>query len=276
MSIRAKSSFESLQYIKEQLNQYQQLFFTRFGDGEVIAMQGEEHRNYHTSPGLVKELKESFTINHPRYLIALSVNFPYEKKMAPGIFAPYPQNNELLHYLEKSNLLIHQVYESHFVFHYLAVFYPKIMNGFLNTYIRPRKKMFIGSTPHKTAEKLYGPIAVYVNIPVRHAYDTIDDWWPAIRDQIEQVDLVIPSAGAASNIISKRLWNMDAKVHLIDIGSIVDALEEKQSRIWIRLQGYKIKRILPETYRNEIFTNIFQNIIHEIKYLFRLYVKRYL
>ena len=276
MSIRAKSSFESLEYIQKQLDQYRQLFFTRFGDGEVVAMQGKEHRNYHTSPGLVRELKESFTIDHFRYLIALSVNYPYEKKMTPGLFAPFPENDKLLHYLENSNLLIHQEYENPFVFQYLAVFYPKIMNKFLDTYVRPRKKMFIGSTPQETVEKLYGPIDVYVNIPARHAYDSIEEWWPAIRDQASQVELVIPSAGAASNIISKRLWNMDARVQLIDIGSIVDALEEKRSRIWIRLQGHKIKRILPKPYCDEIFTNPLQNAIHEIKYLFRLYVKRYL
>ena len=276
MEIQTKATFESYYHITQLLEQNKKLFYTRFGDGEVTAMMGKEHRNYRNSQGLVEELKESFTINHSQYLIALAVNFPYEKKMAPGIFAPYPQNDELLDFLEENNLLIHHEYESHFLFQYLAVFYPKFMRDFLETYIRPKKKMFIGCTPKHIAEKLYGTIDYYINVPQRHAYDSIDQWWPDIRDNIHQVDLVIPSAGAASNVISKRLWQMDAQVHLLDIGSIVDALEEKHSRIWIRLQGYKIKRILPKEYQGDIFTNTFQNVIHEIKYLFRRYIKRYI
>ena len=274
MTIQAKSSFQSFETLKEKLDNHKKLYYTRFGDGEVVAMMGKDHRNYLTSSGLVGELKESFLIDHPQYLIALSVNLPYEKKMAPGVFSPYNQNDNLLRFLEENNLLVHGVYESQVLFHYLSVFYSDLMYDFFEKYVRPKRKMFIGSTPKETAEKLYGEIHHYINIPMRNAYDSIDSWWPEIETNADKVELVIPSAGAASNVISKRLWNMNAEVHLLDIGSIVDAVEGKKSRTWIRLQGHKIEKILPKEYRNDSLSQTLRNKLNDLKYLYRRYFKK--
>jgi hypothetical protein len=274
MTIRAKSSFQTFDALREQLDKHKKLYFTRFGDGEVVAMMGKDHRNYKTSQGLVKELKESFTIDHPQYLIALSINLPYEKKMASGVFAPYTQNDNLLRFLENNDLLIHELYESQVMFHYISVFHPEKMFQFFERYVRPKKKMFIGCTPQPTAEKLYGNIDHYVNIPSRNAYNTIGQWWPEIEQNVDSVDLVIPSAGAASNVISKRLWNMDAQVHLLDIGSIIDAVEGKKSRTWIRLKGHKIEKVLPKKYRSKSPLKKISNLVGDIKYMRRKYFKK--
>lgn len=272
--VKAKSTFETFNTLLKNLENNDKLFFTRFGDGEVIAMMGEDHRNYRTSEGLVKELQQSFFINDPKYMIALSVNFPYEKYMTPGVFAPYPQNDYLQKCLEENNLLVHDIYENHFMFHYLSVFYGEKMFQFFEKFIRPRKKMFIGSTTKESAEKLYGKIDYYVEVPSRHAYDSIDMWWPQIEKNYKNVELVIPSAGAASNVISKRLWYKDANIHLLDIGSIIDAVEERKSRIWVRLLGHKIKKVLPEEHRKDIYTNSAQNFMHNMKYLYRRNIKK--
>ena len=239
-------------------------------------MMGKDHRNYQTSAGLVEELKESFTIDHPNYLMALSINFPYEKKMAPGMFAPFTRNDYLLDFLANNDLLVKNTYENPFLFHYLTVFYSRQMFDFFETYIRPKRKMFIGSTPRDVAERLYGTIHHYIQIPAKHAYNSIDSWWPHVENNINDVELVIPSAGAASNVISKRLWNMNAQVHLLDIGSIVDAIEGKHSRIWVRIQGHKIKKILPKDQRNGLYPNSLKNSLNDLKYLYRRYIKKYL
>lgn len=273
MTIKAKSSFQSFATLKDKLDKYKKLYYTRFGDGEIVAMMGKDQRNYLTSSGLVKELRESFTIVHPQYLIALSINLPYEKKMAPGIFAPYRKNDQLLAFLEQNNLLFHEEYESQVLFHYLSVFHSKLMFDFFEKYVRPKTKMFIGCTPKDVAEKLYGKIDYYVNIPSRNAYNSIDSWWPTIENNVSRVELVIPSAGAASNVISKRLWKLGAEVHLLDIGSIVDAVEGKKSRTWIRLKGHKIEQIMPKEYRDRSFSKKVRNLISDLKYLYRKHFK---
>ncbi len=136
------------------------------------------------------------------------------------------------------------VFENPCIFQCLGVFKPKLLKGFLDDFVRKEKKMFIGSTDKKTAEKLYGTIAYYVQIPERNAYETIQEWWPEVERNIEKVDLVIPSAGSTSNVISLRLWNSGARCKLIDFGSIVDAVALKTSRSWIRLQGHQVLKTL--------------------------------
>jgi hypothetical protein len=273
MTVRARTSFESFRTLTGKLDKHKRVFFTRFGDGEVVAMMGKDHRNYTTSEGLVKELRESFTIKHPQYLMALTINIPQEKKMAPGVFERFSSNDSLFRFLEQNNLLIQDEYESPVIFHYLSVFYPRMMYDFFETYVRPRKKMFVGCTPQHTAEKLYGPIDHYVRIPPRNAYNTIDEWWPEIEQHVNKVDLVVPSAGAASNVISKRLWNMGTDIHLLDIGSIVDAVEGKKSRTWIRLQGHQVEKVLPPKYRNRNFLKRLSNFRNDLKYYYRRYFK---
>jgi hypothetical protein len=68
------------------------------------------------------------------------------------------------------------------------------------------------------------------------------------------VELVLPAAGIPSKIIAKRLWYMEATVHYLDLGSIVDALEEKPvSRKWLRLKGHVINNVLrPESRRTDL------------------------
>jgi hypothetical protein len=197
--------------------------------------------------------------------------------MAPGLFAPHSRNAHLQKLLSEENLLIEHQYENAFVFHYIAVFYPQIMRSFLDCYVRPRKKMFIGCTDKQNAEKLYGAIDCYVNVPARSAYNSINRWWPKVEDQVGRVDLVIPSAGAASNVISKRLWHMDAQIHLLDIGSLIDAVEGKRTRIWLKVKGHAVRRLLPEQARDPLDLPARCRILAgECKYLYRRYVKRYL
>lgn len=252
MIIQAAPVKDSFNKLKSKLDKNEKVFYTRFGDGEIISMMGRNHRNYNASPGLTRELTASFLIDDPNYLVALSINYPKEKKMSKGVFAPFGINDELAGFLIENNLVINNgKYENPLVFHYMAAFQSKQMFQFFEQHIRPKRKMFIGCTSKETAEKLYGPIDAYIQVPPRHAYDSIDEWWPGIEAKIEQVDLIIPSAGAASNVVSKRIWDMNLDVCLLDIGSLVDAIDNKSSRTWIRLVGHKTRKILPRHHREQ-------------------------
>lgn len=275
MSIRTKTSIASFESLTDALEHKPKVYFVRFGDGEVVAMMGKDHRNYRSSAGLISELKESFTIRDPDYMIGLSVNMPLEKGMSKGVFAPFSSNQHLASFIESEGLLNSTgIYESPILFHYLSVFYPERMYQFLERFVRPKKKMFIGCTEKKYAEMLYGNIHSYIPIPPRHAYDTIDQWWPSIENKLDSVDLVITSAGAASKVISKRLWFLEKKIHLLDIGSIIDAVEGKRSRTWIRRVGHRIQKVLPLHYRdNGITTRLFHKW-KDLQYAIRLLRKK--
>ncbi|MBN1182990.1 MAG: DUF1792 domain-containing protein [Bacteroidales bacterium] len=274
MSFYAKSSFESFDFLKDHLLKYKKLFFTRFGDGEVISIMGRDHRNYKSSPELTSELQESFLIDNPQYLIALSVNMPFEKGMSRGLFAPYRKNDEFEDFIINQLKTKKEAYESQIMFHYLSVFKPRWMYEFFEEFIRPKKKMFVGCTPLEIVEKLYGKTDYYVNVPSRHAYDSINEWWPEILKNIDNIELLIPSAGAATNVINKRLWFMNKEIHSIDIGSIIDAVDYTISRTWIRLKGHKIQKLLPPDQREKRLSKRIQFVLKDIKYFFRKFINR--
>ena len=271
--IKTKTTFETYRTIDELLTKNKKLYYTRFGDGDLFIMKGVHARNHRTEERLVNELHEAFTIKDPNYLIGLSVNYPCEKKMTKGVFIPFDMNDDLSLYLEKNDLFKNDVYESFIFFPYIAVFYPEMMFEFFEKHIRPKTKMFIGSTDKDTAEKLYGKIDYYVNTPGRFAYETIDEWWPQIENNADKVDLVIPSAGSASKVITKRLWYKNFNLQVLDVGSLIDAVDGMKSRGWIRRKGHKVQKILPKQYRDKSLSFRLNALRGDFNYWYRRYIK---
>ena len=271
--IKTKTTFETYRTIDELLTKNKKLYYTRFGDGDIFIMKGVNARNHRTDENLVNELHEAFTIEDPNYRIGLSVNYPCEKKMTKGVFIPFEMNDDLSLYLEKNDLFKNDVYESFIFFPYIAVFYPEMMFEFFEKHIRPKTKMFIGSSDKDTAEKLYGKIDYYVNTPGRFAYETIDEWWPQIENNADKVDLVIPSAGSASKVITKRLWYKNFNLQVLDVGSLIDAVDGKKSRGWIRRKGHKVQKILPKQYRDKSLSFRLNALRGDFNYWYRRYIK---
>jgi hypothetical protein len=274
MGLNAKSTSESLQHLCKLLDTNKKVYFSRFGDGEIYNMVGKDNNEHYATADLTSEMKESFKIEDPLYLKAVTVNYPIEKGMIYGLFAPFPNNIQLEKVLvDNFNFPENHQFENPVLFHYLTVFAPESMNSFLNKYIRPKKKMFIGSTPQHIAEKIFGQIDVYIPIPPAGAFYTINNWFPEIVEQIDNVEVVIPSAGAASNVISYRLWNMNKEIHCLDIGSIVDAAEGISTRKWIKLMGHRVNNILLPRYQNKTLLFKTKYILKEIWFKLRLWKK---
>lgn len=275
MELTAKKTIESYNTLTNALRKHKKLYFTRFGDGEIYSMIGLNSLEHNYNVEMKEELIECFTIDDPQFLIASTVNQKREKGMSVGLFAPCPDNKKLEQYIIENKLYNKSgVYENHVLFHYLTISKPKLVIEFFNEFIRPKKKMFIGSTGQTEAEKLYGKIDVYIKTPPRLAYENIHAWWPEIEKHIDEVELVIPSVGVASNVISKRLWKMNKEIHLIDIGSLIDAvIKGNISRTWIRLQGHKVYNILPKAYRNVSLKDKIIFVLKDIKCFFRSFIK---
>jgi hypothetical protein len=155
------------------------------------------------------------------------------------------------------------------------VFKPEEMNLFLDRFIRPRKKMYIGSVPEDEVQKLYGKIHIYVQTPRRNAYSEMNAWWPNVLKDIDSVELVLPAAGMASRVISKRIWELNKEVQVLDLGSIVDAVSSMTpSRKWIKLKGHVLNRILIPEYRDRRLTFRIKYALKETGFFIRyLYYK---
>src|SRR3972149_5449503 len=164
MELKAKRTLETYFTLVEKLRTNKRLYFSRFGDGEIYNMMGLNSQNHNFNPEMKKELIECFTIHHPQFLIASTINQSREKGMSLGLFAQSGRNSDLGKYIIENKLCNSTgIYENHVVFHYLLAHKPKLIIDFLDEFIRPKRKMFIGNTPQSQAEKLYGKIHVYVN-----------------------------------------------------------------------------------------------------------------
>ncbi|MFN8209129.1 MAG: hypothetical protein U0T82_17240 [Bacteroidales bacterium] len=274
MPLHAKSTRESLSYLSALLDKHKMVYSTRYGDGEILNMIGEDAQNHRASGPLLEELRQTFILDHALYLKGVAINYPLEPGMVHGLFAPHKDNSRLEKALtDNFGFAENFAFENPVLFQYLTVFDPGEMIKFLDTYIRPKRKMFIGSTPQPVAEKIYGKIDYYINIPAKSAYYTINEWYPLIAKDADKVDVVLPSAGTASNIIAYRLWQAGVQVHLLDIGSIVDAAEGKPSRKWIRLMGHRVNNILLPEARNRSLKFRINYLYKEIRFFLRLLVK---
>jgi len=243
--MNVKTTLETLSSLEKKLGNSNKLYYNRFGDGDVFIMMGRHIRNQINSTELNREMVESFNITDPLYLRGLAVNYKKEKYMSDGLFAPHSTDITMLNWMtQKFNNFSEQNFESAISLHYISIFHPDKMIKFLNEYIRPKKKMFVGSVPKYQMEKLVGKIDYYVEVPPKNAYDTIENWYPKILENIDDVQLFLPTCGMATRILNKRLWYLNKNIQSIDLGSIVDAVDSRQTRTWIRMKGNEIQKIL--------------------------------
>ena len=250
--LRAKSTTETYQTLCRLLENEKKVYYTRFGDGDLFIMMGRNQANHDYSKELAYELRESVQIDHPNFLKGLPVNFPREKWMTKGLFERFYFNDELAEFVISSfPSLIPVTFESSWFPNYYSVFKPVELSQFLDRYVRPKKKMFIGSVPVEDIQKLYGKIDYYIQVPRRNSYSEIDKWWPEVIKNIDSVEVVLPSAGMATRVISRRLWEMHKEIHCLDFGSVIDAVSSfTPSRKWIKLKGHVLNRILLPEYRD--------------------------
>jgi hypothetical protein len=269
--LRARSTTETFQTLCKLLKTEKKVYYSRFGDGDLFIMMGRNESIHDFSEALASELRASIQIEHPQFLKGLPVNFPGEKWMTKGLFERFYFNDELAEYVIKNIPVSFPVtFESSWFPNYYSVFKPTELSQFLDRFVRPKKKMFIGSVPLEDIQKLYGKIDFYVQVPRRNAYSEIDKWWPEVLSKIDSVEVVLPSAGMASRIISKRLWELNKEVHCLDFGSVIDAVSSfTPSRKWIKLKGHVLNRILLPEYRDRRFNYKMNYAIKESGFFFR-------
>lgn len=272
--VRCKTTKETYQTLCDLLQKNRRIAYARFGDGDYRILMGRRQANHDHSDELAEELRQSFSIEHPHFLRASVVNSPVEKGMTKGIFERFRDNDVMEHFImTKLHVDSPTVFENGFFPNYYSVFKPAAMNQFLDRFVRPRKKMFIGSVPESEVQRLYGKIHVYVQTPRKNAYEAIDEWWPKVLKDIDSVELVLPAAGMASRVIIKRLWEMEKELHVLDLGSIVDAVSSfAPSRKWIRLKGHVLNRVLIPEYRDRSLsyrlTYVLKESVFVIRYLY--------
>ena len=258
MTYKVHETAKSLKALKRAMKSSDRVAYTRFGDNDVIMMQEDpvqEIRGNNLtkwSEGLRDELRASINIKDPHYLVAVSLDYKVEKGMAEGLFAPFGYKDELIERLGEVLKTGETSFYNPVLFHYLACFKAQKLKNFIAEFIRPKKKMFIGNCDQANMELMFGPIDHYVETPAKNAYSKIDKWWPKVLEHIDSVDIVLPCAGQATRAIQGRIWKMGVKVHSIDMGSVVDAMDGQTTRTWLQTKGQEVRNFFDDTLKMDM------------------------
>lgn len=86
--------------------------------------------------------------------------------------------------------------------------------------MRKTNTLLVGSYNHENLSKIFGDIDIFVEVPRRNCYATIDDWYDKILENKDKVGKIVLAAGFSSRVIAKRLWGSDDIV--VDVGSLGD------------------------------------------------------
>lgn len=251
MPIITKTTSETLDELVRKLETGRPTFYTRFGDGDLYLLMRKSYRNHQYNEDIRREMEESILLEDSHFLKAMCVNYELESGMKRGLFTFYPDNNEMADFLSSTySPNTDWVFGHHFTFPYYSIFKQAEFIAFMEKHVRSKRKLFIGGVEKEVAEKLFGKIHEYVKTPLKNAYSEIDKWWPEVQERSQKVELVIPTAGAASKIINKRLWQENYAGNSIDIGALVDWVNGSRSRKWIKLKGHKINDVLVPGYEN--------------------------
>ena len=231
--METKNIQETLNHLYNKLTNDKKVFYSRFGDGDFEIMKGKRELLHKYSPELQQELKDSFEILDDNYIRGVMFNEPtYNGREL--VHHPPQIYNELAGFIQK-NFDRHEefTFYSHVMLTYIIVHEQQIFKDFMDNFIRPKKKLFIGSIKKSSIERLVGKVDYHVATPSKDAYYHIDEWWPKVLDYVEEVDLVLPAVGMAGRVIQKRLWKLDKQVHSIELGSMVDTVDNLKTRSWM-------------------------------------------
>ena len=224
---------DTLNYLYEKLDSEGKVYYSRFGDGDFEIMKGKREMMHKYSPEWAEELREAFGILDDNYIRWTMFNEPtYNGRelvhQSPDNFKDlfgFIQNN----YKNFNDFTLY----SHVLLTYIFIHEQDIFLDFMNNFIRPKRKLFIGSIKKSSIQRLVGEVHYHVETPSRDAYYNIDEWWPKVLECIDDVDLVLPAAGMAGRVVQKRLWKLNKNVHSIELGSMGDTVDNLNTRSWM-------------------------------------------
>lgn len=251
--IHIKSTERSLQDLKDYMDKSKRVYYVRYGDNDIYQMVGSDGRGKKIqrpqggnrtewTPELQRDLLSGFKIVHNHYMRALTFYWQLEPGMKGTAFDSW-KSRYLYPYirtLTKQKSFYHPV-----LFHYLACFKPREYQAFRRDYIKPKKKIFIGSNQVHHMEPYLGPIAYHVNTPEKNAPAETKRVWKKTVKALElepDTEMIILACGQLSRVLAGKLWRAGIEAHVIDIGSSIDAYAGKISRQYLKEFSETIKK----------------------------------
>ncbi|SEP54850.1 GT-D fold domain-containing glycosyltransferase [Flavobacterium urocaniciphilum] len=237
--VKAKNTLEE---IKQTIEQKRKGAYLRFGDGDVYLLLGLNDLLQKSDKKLSSEMKETFNLNIGVLHKALAINsnfFGFEPGMVENMHL-VSDNDALKYYWATKKYFKDKNVYSPVALHYTAAFDEDFCVDFLK-FLKKSNPIFVGNEFIKPdlVNTLFG--STHIKTPSRDAYSNIDviekDLIEALNHDKENFRVVVVAMGCSGRILQKRILKKGYNVYLFDFGSLLDAFNGENSRLWIDIVG---------------------------------------
>lgn len=251
MGVKIHSTSRTILDIKETIIKRQKGAYMRFGDGDIFLMLGRNDMLQKANDKLAKEMRETMEFSTGTLHKAFPLHsklFGFEKGMSKNMHLV--SNEEAINFLTAIIRFvdIKNIY-SPIALHYLATFNHELVIDFL-VFLKEKRPIFVGNKniEKQLIVKLFGEI--HIKTPELNSYLAIDRVEKELEEILisknEEFKVVVVAMGCSGRILQKRILQKGYNVYMFDFGSLLDAFNNKNTRLWIELSGgtYMFKKIL--------------------------------
>jgi hypothetical protein len=240
--VTIKSSIETLNDIKITIVNEQKGAYMRFGDGDIFLMLGKDDMLHQANRKMAAEMKEAIKfkkgVTHKGFPFHSQL-LGYEKGMEVDMHLV--SDVDALKFLAATHSFIdiHNIYTS-FALHYLATFNQEFCVQFLR-YLRSTDPIFVGNKnlAPELLKKLFSE--THIKTPASNSYLEIDRIEKELIEELDkkknEFQVIVVAMGCPGRILQKRILKKGFNVYLFDFGSLLDAFNNDNTRLWIDLAG---------------------------------------
>lgn len=241
-NVRIKTSKQTIIAIKDAIENKKKGAYMRFGDGDIYLMLGLDELLNKANKKLAQEMKEAMMCNIGTNHIGLPIHsnlFGFEEGMKENMHLV--SDNHAIKYLGAIYKFIdvRSVYTP-VALHYLASFNKPFCSNFLN-FLKSTKPIFVGNQniTRPLLKKLFGEL--HIKTPSSNSYEEIDrieiELEKLLKERGAAFQVVVVALGCPGRILQKRILKKGYNVYLFDFGSLLDAFNDENTRLWIDLAG---------------------------------------
>jgi hypothetical protein len=214
-------NIETVNEIQNRLTNKQRVVYTRYGDGDLIAMYPSSvgkiiggNNKSNITEKVRDGLINGYNVNDECYLVGTVMGVNHPRSMGKNVNI----NN-----LNTVKLTNHEKLYSAIAFQELFMEKPEKFVEFFNL-LNKGRYIFVCQYYHKNLDRYYGELAKHIKIPKFNS--------PVVAEEVvseilkinpNTYDHIIFSAGQASRIVIGEIWDQIDKT-ILDLGSVSDKL----------------------------------------------------
>jgi len=240
--IKIKSSIETLSDIQNTISNKQIGAYMRFGDGDIFLMIGKDDILHRFDKKMAKEMRQAISLRASNIHKAFPLHsnqFGYEKGMTKNMHLV--SDKDALKFLAATYTFIDlkNIYTP-VALHYLSTFNQEACVQFL-LFLRSTNPIFVGNKnlDPELLRKLFSE--THIKTPAGNSYLEIDRIEKELIQELDkkknEFQVIVVAMGCPGRILQKRILKKGYRVYLFDFGSLLDALNNDNTRLWIDLAG---------------------------------------